>query len=224
VFIKGDAALCNGLFRETHAFNHGIHQFLVKDWVKAEFILGVATLVAEELGRTEVPAYQQLLGEIVDVVETLRAYIRAAEVEAIVDAAGYVVPNPSLLSTARNYLRRWYPRLIEIVQVLGSSALMATPTAADLAHPELAADIAKYYRGTTLDGHERVRLFRLAWDLACSGFAGREVLYERFFAGDPATLLATRFVTYDRRAAVARVRGLLARSPAEAPQPVPPAR
>lgn len=223
VFIKGDAALCNGLFRETHAFNHGIHQFLVKDWVKAEFILGVATLVAEELGRTEVPAYQQLLGEIVDAVETLRAYIRAAEVEAIVDAAGYLVPNPSLLSTGRNYLRRLYPRLIEIVQVLGSSALMATPTAADLAHPALAADIAKYYRGTTLDGHERVRLFRLAWDLACSGFAGREVLYERFFAGDPATLLATRFLTYDRRAAVARVRGLLARSPAEAPQPVHPA-
>ncbi|MBX5492218.1 MAG: 4-hydroxyphenylacetate 3-monooxygenase, oxygenase component, partial [Chloroflexi bacterium] len=50
VFIKGDAGLCNGLFRETHAFDHGIHQFLVKDWVKAEFILGVAALVAEESG------------------------------------------------------------------------------------------------------------------------------------------------------------------------------
>jgi 4-hydroxyphenylacetate 3-monooxygenase len=61
-------------------------------------------------------------------------------------------------------------------------------------------------------GHERVRLFRLAWDLACSSFGGREVLYERFFAGDPATLLATRFLTYDRRAAVARVQDLLARS------------
>ena len=217
VFIKGDAVLCNGLFRETHAFDHGIHQFLVKDWVKAEFILGVAALVAEESGRAEVPVYQQMLGEIVDAVETLRAYIRAAEVEAITDAAGYVVPNPSILSTGRNYLRRLYPRLIEIVQVVGSSGLMATPTAADLAHPALAADIAKYYQGAALGGHERVRLFRLAWDLACSSFGGREVLYERFFAGDPATLLATRFLSYDRRAAIGRVRALLARSAEEVP-------
>jgi 4-hydroxyphenylacetate 3-monooxygenase len=217
VFIKADAALCNGLFRETHAFDHGIHQFLAKNLAKAEFVLGVACLIAEALGRTELPAYQQLLGEVVDAVETLRAYLLASEAAAIVDAQGYYVPNPSILSTARNYFPRVYPRLIEILQLLGSSALMATPTEADLARPELAADIDKYYQAATLRGHERVRLFRLAWDLCGSAFGGRQVLYERFFAGDPATLLATRFLTYDRRAAVARVQALLARS---APQPV----
>jgi len=47
-------------------------------------------------------------------------------------------------------------------------------------------------------GHDRVRLFRLAWDLACSSFAGRQVLYERFFAGDLNVLLAGRFNNYDR--------------------------
>ena len=31
----------------------------------------------------------------------------------------------------------------------------------------------------------RVRLFRLAWDVTCSSFAGRQTLYERFFSGDP---------------------------------------
>ena len=217
VFIKANAALCNGLFRETHAFDHGIHQFLVKDWAKAELILGVASLVAEAIGRTEVPVYQQMLGEIVDAVETTRAYVLAAEADAIVDAAGYYVPNPSILSTARNYMRQLYPRLIEILQLLGSSGLMAIPTAADLAAPELAADIEKYYQAATLGGHERVRLFRLAWDLACSSFGARQVLYERFFAGDPATLLATRYFTYDRGPAVARVQALLAQSDAPAP-------
>jgi 4-hydroxyphenylacetate 3-monooxygenase len=212
VFIKADAALCNGLFRETHAFSHGIHQFLVKDWVKAEFILGVAALVAQELGRTDHPAYLQMLGEIVDAAETCRAYVLAAEADAIVDANGYWVPNPSIMSTARNYMRRQYPRLIEILQILGSSGLMALPTAADMAAPELADDVEKYYPGTSLGGRDRVRLFRLAWDLCGSSFAGRQVLYERFFAGDPATLLATRFLTYDRRAAVARVQALLAQS------------
>jgi hypothetical protein len=36
------------------------------------------------------------------------------------------------------------------------------------------------------------------------------VLYERFFAGDLNQLLASRFISYDRGEAVARVRALLA--------------
>jgi len=50
----------------------------------------------------------------------------------------------------------------------------------------------------------------LAWDLACSSFAGRQVLYERFFAGDPQALLAGRFNSYDRSRLVDRVQRLLA--------------
>ncbi|HEY7067605.1 MAG TPA: 4-hydroxyphenylacetate 3-monooxygenase, oxygenase component [Chloroflexota bacterium] len=215
VFLKGDPALCNALFRETPAFYHGVHQFTAKNLAKAEFVLGVASLMAEALGRTELPLYQQMLGEIVDAVETLRAYLRAAEVAAVADARGYYVPNPNIMATARGYFPKVYPRLIEILQLLGSSGLMATPTEADLAAPELAADVEKYYQGATLGGHARVRLFRLAWDLACSGFAGRQVLYERFFGGDPWVIQATRFTAYDRAAATGRVRRLLTRQPDE---------
>ena len=95
---------------------------------------------------------------------------------------------------------------------------MATPTERDVATPEIAGDIERYYQGATLMGHERVRLFRLAWDLACSAFAGRQVLYERFFAGDRNVLMANRFTSYDRTAVVERVKALLAKS---APPPRP---
>src|SRR5207237_7453391 len=118
VFLKGDSALLHALFRQTNAFVHGIHQFIAKNLAKTEFVLGVASLVAEAIGRTEVPAYQQMLGEIVDAVETLRAYLRAAEADAIVDAAGYCVPNPNIMATARNYFPKVYPRLIEILQLI----------------------------------------------------------------------------------------------------------
>jgi 4-hydroxyphenylacetate 3-monooxygenase len=215
VFLKGDITLCNKLFRETPAFLHGIHQFTAKNLAKAEFILGVASLLAESIGRTELPAYQQMLGEIVDVVETERAYLRAAEADAITDERGFVHPNPDIMSTARNYFPKVYPRLIEILQLIGSSGLMATPTEKDLKAPELAEEIDRFYQSATLMGKERVQLFRLAWDLACSSFAGRQVLYERFFAGDPFLLMAARFTGYDRSAAVARVKALLARTASE---------
>ena len=116
------------------------------------------------------------------------------------------------MSTARNYFPKVYPRLIEILQLIGSSGLMATPTERDLTSAMLAEQIDRYYQSATQMGKERVQLFRLAWDLCCSGFAGRQVLYERFFAGDPFLLMASRFTSYDRSAAVARVKGLLTRS------------
>lgn len=214
VFLKGDIALCNGLFRETTAFLHAIHQFTTKNLAKAEFLFGVAALVAEAIGRTELPAYQQMLGEMIDVVETLRAFLRAAEADPLVDERGFVHPNPQVMHTARNYFPRIYPRLVEILQLIGSSGLMATPTEYDLERPEIRADIDRYYQSATLAGHERVQLFRLAWDIACSSFGGRQVLYERFFAGDVNLLLAGRFLGYDRSAAIERVRGILARATA----------
>jgi len=212
VFLKGDIRLCNRLFRETPAFLHGIHQFTVKNLAKAEFILGVASLVADSIGRSGLPAYQQMLGEIVDAVETERAFVRAAEADAITDERGFVHPNPEIMSTARNYFPRIYPRLVEILQLIGSSGLMATPTERDLNSPQLAEQVDRYYQSATQMGKERVQLFRLAWDLCCSGFAGRQVLYERFFAGDPFLLMASRYSSYDCSAAAARVRALLARS------------
>ena len=206
VFLKGDPELCNRASRDTWAFVHGIHQSTVKSLVKAETMLGVASLVAEAIGRNELPAYQQMLAEIVDVVVTLRAYLHLAETAPIRDAHGFCVPNPDAMFTARNYFPKVYPRLVELMQLIGSSGLVATPTEADLARPELSGAIDRYFQGATLGGHERVRLFRLAWDLCGSGFAGRQLLYERFFAGDPFALNAARFGAFDRAAIEARVR------------------
>ena len=169
------------------------------------------SLVADAIGRNELPAYQQMLAEIVDVVVTLRSYLHLAETAPLRDAQGFCVPNPDAMFTARNYFPKVYPRLVELLQLIGSSGLMAIPTEADLAQPELAADIDRYFQSAKLMGHERVRLFRLAWDLCGSGFAGRQLLYERFFAGDPQGLNAARFGAFDRGALEARVHAFLAR-------------
>ena len=62
---------------------------------------------------------------------------------------------------------------------------MATPSAADFANPAELPDIERYFAAADAPAQERVALYRLAWDVACSAFGGRQVLYERFFFGDP---------------------------------------
>src|SRR5262249_51942637 len=103
---------------------------------------------------------------------------------------------------------RLYPRAIEIIQLIGAAGLMANPTEADL-HGAVGQEIAKYYQGRDTAPKDRVALFRLGWDAALSAFGSRQVLYERFFNGDPERLLMGRSRAYDRVRATALVRNLL---------------
>src|SRR5207244_13419750 len=105
----------------------------------------------------------------------------------------------------------------EILQSLGSSGLANIPSEASVESPELIDDIARFYQGATIGGKERIRLFRLAWDIACSSFAGRQVLYERFFAGDFYRNLAPHYANHDKQPYTDMVEEFLAREPATLP-------
>ena len=87
---------------------------------------------------------------------------------------------------------------------------MALPTEADVdgaAHD----DIERYLQSATLDGPERVRLFRLAWDCSMSAFAGRQTLYEYYFFGDPVRMAGALVRELRPRAVQRRVREFLER-------------
>ena len=86
--------------------------------------------------------------------------------------------------------------MIEIIQQIGASGLVAMPTEQDLKGP-LADDIRRYYQAARADAFERIPLFRLAWDAAISAFAGRQVLYERFFFGDPVRMAGSLVAAHD---------------------------
>ena len=58
---------------------------------------------------------------------------------------------------------------------------------------------------------DRVKLFRLAWDIACSAFGSRQVLYERFFAGDALTRARFLYNIYPKETLMERVRDMLGR-------------
>ena len=102
---------------------------------------------------------------------------------------------------------------MEILQILGSSGLANIPSEASVEAPELVEDIERFFQGATLGGKERIRLFRLAWDMACSSFAGRQVLYERYFAGDFYRNVASHYLNHDRRPYTRMVEEFLAREP-----------
>ena len=211
VFLLGDVDMCNDYAAATHSTSHTGQQVVNRTVIKTEFILGLASLMAETLGSTEVPHVQERIGEIVVYLETLKACVRAAEADANLNQWGVMCPAQGPLVAGRNlYAKVIYARLAEIVQLLGSSSLMALPTEADFDTP-ISPDLERYLATDTTGAKDRVRLFHLAWDVACSAFGGRQVLYERFFGGDPVRNAILLYQSYDKTHAMDRVQRFLER-------------
>jgi 4-hydroxyphenylacetate 3-monooxygenase len=141
----------------------------------------------------------------------MRACMRAAEADAELDGWGVMCPARLPVETTRNLFMTAYPRMVEILQLLGSSSFMIIPNEADFASP-LARDIEHYLATETATARDRVKLFRLAWDIAGSAFGSRQVLYERFFASDPLTRARILNAIYPKEETIKRVKDFLARS------------
>jgi 4-hydroxyphenylacetate 3-monooxygenase len=184
VFLHRDVNRCNQAYARTGAAVHMTHQVLIKNIAKSEFLMGLASLLTTTIGAEGFQHIHEKLAEIWVALEAMKAFLRAAEADAALDEWGVMRPAWNPLDAARNLYPRLYPRLVEIIQQIGASGLVAMPTEADLKGP-LAEDIKKYYQAARADAHERIPLFRLAWDVALSAFGSRQVLYERFFFGDP---------------------------------------
>ncbi|MBM3218228.1 MAG: 4-hydroxyphenylacetate 3-monooxygenase, oxygenase component [Candidatus Rokubacteria bacterium] len=210
VFLFGDVDLVNGTGLKTHSNVHTAHQGAAKNLAKCEFVLGVALLMTETLGNAQLPHAEERLGELMLQTELIRACMRASEADATLDEWGVMCPAQLPVESSRNLFMTAYPRMIEILQLLGSSSFMITPSEADFRGP-LAPAIEQYLATDAATARDRVKLFRLAWDVAGSAFGSRQVLYERFFASDPLTRARILNALYPKREAADRVRDFLGR-------------
>jgi 4-hydroxyphenylacetate 3-monooxygenase len=211
VFLCGDVARCNSLYAATGAVVHMMHQVVVKNVAKSEFLLGLAVRIAESSDAMPLPHVRERLAEMITTVETMRACLRAAEADASADKWTVFTPSRPPLDTARNLFPKLYPRMVEILQLNSSSSLMATPSERDFANPAEHPDIERYFAASDVAARERVALYRLAWDVACSSFGGRQVLYERFFFGDPVRMASALVDNTDLKPLVDRVKAFLTR-------------
>ena len=208
VFLLGDVELVNRTATTTHSVAHTAHQGAAKNLAKCEFVLGVALLVSETLGNAHLPHSEERIAELMLYTELMKACMRAAEADAQLDAWGVMCPAPVTIEITRNLFMTAYPRMVEILQLLGSSSFMIIPSEADFGSP-LAPEIEQYLATDSTTARDRVKLFRLAWDIACSAFAGRQVLYERFFASDPLSRARALNAIYPKEELMERVREFL---------------
>ncbi|PYZ93024.1 4-hydroxyphenylacetate 3-monooxygenase, oxygenase component [Salipaludibacillus keqinensis] len=180
-----------------------LHQVVSRQVIKLEFILGVAQLMVDTINSGEYQHVQEKVSEIIVALETIKALLLASETGAQ-KQNGFMLPNLNPLYVAINTFPRLYPRLMDIMQLLGASGLVALPTEQDFSSDNK-EDLDLYLQSYTKNGRDRVKLFRLAWDTCMSAFGSRQTLYERYFFGDPVRLSSILYKTYNRKSLVDRV-------------------
>jgi 4-hydroxyphenylacetate 3-monooxygenase len=185
VFLDGQPEIYGRVMAVGWAAN-AMQQTTIRAMVKLEFAYELATRMAEVINAAN-PQTNELLGELWSYYELTRAALRAAEADARAWGNGVFLPDERPFRALRPTLPCWFPRVNEIISLIGAHSLLATPTAAELAHPELRPLIDRYYPGAKETAAvERIKIFRAAWDFAGTALAGRNELYERFYLASAA--------------------------------------
>lgn len=180
IFINANWTAYNTVMT-TGWYPNIMQQTMIRAQTKLEFAYGLGCAMAEIIN-DKAPATSQLLGEIWTYAEFARAAVHSAEAEAFEYGNGVWFPNGGPLAALRAALPAWFPRVREILTLIGSHNLLATPAETQFDDPGLRDLVNRYLRGAKgVAARDRARIFRLAWDFTGSALAGRNELYERFY-------------------------------------------
>ncbi|MDA3623869.1 4-hydroxyphenylacetate 3-hydroxylase N-terminal domain-containing protein [Saccharopolyspora oryzae] len=186
VFVNRDTAGVRRQFFDTGAHALGNWQAQIRFATKLKFIAGVARRVTQVNGVDKIPSVQEKLGELAALVSGVESAVLAAEYTAEPDEAGVWLPGKRALYGSMGLQSETYPRVLAILRdLVGGGVLQLPSSVRDLTSPVTAGDVAHYVQSPGVPSEERVKLFKLAWDIIGSEFAGRHQQYEMFYAGAP---------------------------------------
>ena len=208
VFYYDNISVSNNYMKSNSFLPFTLHQVASRQIIKVEFILGIVQSIIDTINIDEYQHVQEKVAEIIVALETMKALVIKSEVEAKIDSGGWMQPDRTTLQIVMNVFPRIYPRFTEIIQLLGASGLMSIPTESAFQSP-INKELNHYLQSSEGIGEDRVKLFRLAWDLTMSSFGTRQTLYERFFFGDPVRLASQLYFSYDTDEFVQRVKDIL---------------
>jgi 4-hydroxyphenylacetate 3-monooxygenase len=188
VFVHMDAILAREIYIRTPGHCYGNHQSNVRFHEKMKLIVGLASKIAHASGANEVPAVREVLGRFAALEAALggmiAGQIQDAEDWPEVDRQGWQTYNRRYMYAALNWCTESHSSIIDALRELCGGAIFQMPADVSVMHePKLRAMFETYWQTPQLAALERMKLYKLAWDLIGSEFAGRHLQYEKFYAG-----------------------------------------
>ena len=184
IFVKDDAIQSREIYFKTPAHCYGNHQSNVRYWSKMELIVGRCYKVAKATGADDVPAVRETLGKMSALESTLSGMIYGQIENAENWPENFKTFNRRIMYAALNFCTDNYSMIIDELRTLCGGGVFQMPASIKvMKNKELLNDFETYFQTPQMNALDRMKLFKLAWDVVGSEFAGRQLQYEKFYAG-----------------------------------------
>lgn len=186
VFIVRDTKGLQAQYHATAAHVLGNTQAQIRLVEKMKFIIGIARRIAQVNEIDGIPGVQEKLGDLASLAAIVEGMVLASEYSAAEDDHGVMQPNPRFMYGAMGLQAETYPRALSLLRELAGGGVIQVPSSyKELVNDETRPDMERYVQSPGTPSVERVKLFKLAWDVVGSEFGGRHHQYEMFYAGAP---------------------------------------
>lgn len=214
LFLYRNVAMANRMYGETNSRNFTGYQTLIRTCAKTELLTSVAIACAEINGCSRHLHVQEMLGEILAYHDVIRGLLLLADTTAFKSKWGVYCPDARPAQSARILYHKYSARMIEVIQTVAGGTLFGLPTTRDI-ESEIGKTVERAFQ-TEVEGwspRQRIKLFRIAWELIGDGFGQRQQIYEKYHAGDPVRIAAAQFAQQDRDAIYSVVERVLKPEP-----------
>lgn len=210
VFIDRNIEMCQKQFHATPAHIYQNYQAQIRLAVKLRFLAGVARRTAEINGTLGVPQVREMLGQLAAEVCMVEGLVAAMEAKGSMQS-DYFVPDRHTLYAAQVLTQQLYGKVMSTLRELAGGGMIMQPSSLDdFANPEMATIIEKTQQSPVAGARDKVKFYRLAWDVVGSEFASRHTQYEMFYAGAQFVTKGHSFRTFDWENATSMVDDFLA--------------
>jgi 4-hydroxyphenylacetate 3-monooxygenase len=184
VFVHMDAVLAREIYIKTPAHCYGNHQSNVRFHEKMQLLVGLASRIAQASGADQIPAVRETLGRLAALEASLGGMIAGQIQDAENWPAGYATYNRRYMYAALNFCTEGHSAIIDVVRELCGGGVFQMPADISVMHDGMLREqFETYWQTPQMGAVARMKLFKLAWDLIGSEFAGRHLQYEKFYAG-----------------------------------------
>lgn len=184
VIVHDNPALSRNIYIQTPSHVLANHQCNVRFGAKLRFLTGVASLITRITGARDIPSVRDTLGRLAAMEAGYQGMI-AGQIEACepVDH-DYFLFNRRYLYAAIHWAMEHHSELIDTLRELMGGGHFQFPASIDiLEEPELRDTFTTLWTAGEFGAIDRMKLFKLAWDLVGSDHASRATSYEKFFVG-----------------------------------------
>jgi len=209
IIFSRQPELASQIRQDLH--NWAAQGFLVRSLSKAELLVGTALLLTEQTRLEHLPPVREKIAKLMEFRETIHAFIMAAEAMHQHSRSGMVMPNQSIQNAGRVYASTHYYQMVQILRDLAGGSTVMLTDRKNAIHPDIRADLEKYYRINDVSADARMRVLNLASELTGTAFAGRMQAYQMFAESPPMVQAMALYNTFDKdraRACASAMAGL----------------